>query len=125
MDTFIRKTAQRVSDLYTEARIEVEEFFRGNGYSCSTDKELMSAISRTIEILDLGVRVLPFLSCGGTDSNVMYQLNPNIAAVGFIPLRIPDGLNYIANFHGIDERVPVKSVQFGEQALETLIQVLN
>lgn len=125
VDNFIRSTAQEVADTYEGIRIEVEETFHGDGYACETSGTLMSAISDTIHTLDPAACVLPFLSCGGTDTNVIYQMNPHIEAVGFIPLRIPEGFDYIANFHGIDERVPVESVRFGEQALETLIQILN
>ena len=37
---------------------------------------------------------------------------------GFSPLRLPADLDFASLFHGIDERVPVESLQFGVRVLD-------
>ena len=40
---------------------------------------------------------------------------------GFVPLRLPDELDFPAMFHGVDERVPIASLEFGADVLHTLL----
>ena len=40
---------------------------------------------------------------------------------GFAPLRLPPELDFISLFHGVDERVPVESLEFGCQVLDDFL----
>ena len=102
-------------------RVEVRKIHRSTGYLSSPDGELFTSIERVLGELDPDAQVLPFLSSGGTDSKAILSVNPDIQVCGFIPLRIPEGFDYISNFHGVDEKVPIESLRFGEKALERFI----
>jgi acetylornithine deacetylase/succinyl-diaminopimelate desuccinylase-like protein len=40
-----------------------------------------------------------------------------IVGYGFSPLKLPPDLDFTGLFHGIDERVPIDSLQFGARTL--------
>ena len=58
---------------------------------------------------------VPFLMSGGTDNKALAKLG--IAGYGFSPLQLPEDLDFMALFHGVDERVPVESLKFGARSL--------
>lgn len=58
---------------------------------------------------------VPFLMSGGTDNKALAKLG--IAGYGFSPLQLPEDLDFMALFHGVDERVPVDSLKFGARSL--------
>ncbi|MBT1174740.1 M20/M25/M40 family metallo-hydrolase [Bifidobacterium sp. LC6] len=101
--------------------IDVTPIHRSNGYLTDPDSELFTGIAAVLHELDPDAQVLPFLSSGGTDSKEVKQVSPQAQSCGFMPLKVPQGFSYIAQFHGIDERVPVEALRFGEQALEQFI----
>jgi acetylornithine deacetylase/succinyl-diaminopimelate desuccinylase-like protein len=43
---------------------------------------------------------------------------------GFTPLRLPEDLDFTALFHGVDERVPVDSLEFGARVLDRFLDLL-
>ena len=104
-----------------EPDITVTPIHRSSGYLTEPDAELFTGITAVLHDLDPDAVVLPFLSSGGTDSKEVKQVSPEAQACGFMPLQVPEGFSYIAQFHGIDERVPVQALRFGEQALERFI----
>ena len=58
---------------------------------------------------------VPYLMSGGTDNKALAKLG--IVGYGFSPLKLPPELDFLSLFHGVDERVPVDSLQFGARAL--------
>ena len=56
---------------------------------------------------------------GGTDAKSFSTLG--IRCFGFSPLRLPPDLDFIALFHGIDERVPVEALRFGVRVLDRFL----
>ena len=58
---------------------------------------------------------IPYLLSGGTDNKALAKLG--IVGYGFSPLKLPPDLDFTGLFHGIDERVPVDSLQFGARTL--------
>ena len=52
---------------------------------------------------------------GGTDNKALSELG--IIGYGFSPLRLPVDLDFMALFHGVDERIPVSGLEFGVNAL--------
>ena len=69
---------------------------------------------------DPGVPVIPYLMGGGTDNKALAALG--IAGFGFAPLRLPADLDFTGMFHGIDERVPIESLEFGQRVLTDLLR---
>lgn len=64
---------------------------------------------------------VPYLMSGGTDNKALAKLG--IAGYGFSPLQLPPDLDFLALFHGVDERVPVDSLKFGARALQTFLAI--
>jgi acetylornithine deacetylase/succinyl-diaminopimelate desuccinylase-like protein len=56
---------------------------------------------------------------GGTDNKALSELG--IVGYGFSPMRLPDNLDFMALFHGVDERIPIESLEFGVKALEDFL----
>ena len=44
-----------------------------------------------------------------------------IVGYGFSPLKLPADLDFMALFHGVDERIPLESLDFGVKALEDFL----
>ncbi len=44
-----------------------------------------------------------------------------IAGYGFVPLRLPEDVDFPAMFHGVDERVPLDALAFGRRVLGDLL----
>lgn len=79
------------------------------------DGPLVAAMIDVIAQEDPEAIVLPFMMSGGTDNNALSKLG--IAGYGFIPLQLPADLAFPELFHGIDERMPIDSLDFGVRAL--------
>jgi acetylornithine deacetylase/succinyl-diaminopimelate desuccinylase-like protein len=56
---------------------------------------------------------------GGTDAKQFSRLG--IVGYGFSPLMLPEGFDYAAMFHGVDERVPVEALRFGVRVLDRFL----
>ncbi|MEV8515252.1 M20/M25/M40 family metallo-hydrolase [Dactylosporangium sp. NPDC051484] len=86
----------------------------------SFDGRLVDAMAAAIEAEDPGARVLPYMLSAGTDAKSFQRLG--IRHFGFAPLRLPPGLDFTALFHGVDERVPIDGLEFGERVLARLLR---
>lgn len=64
--------------------------------------------------------VVPFCMSGGTDAKQFSRLG--ITGYGFTPLKLPEGYDYGAMFHGVDERVPVEALHFGVEVLDRFLR---
>jgi acetylornithine deacetylase/succinyl-diaminopimelate desuccinylase-like protein len=64
--------------------------------------------------------VVPFCMPGGTDAKQFSRLG--ITGYGFAPLKLPEGFDYAALFHGVDERVPVEALHFGVRVLDRFLR---
>ncbi|WP_233645232.1 M20/M25/M40 family metallo-hydrolase [Streptomyces sp. BSE6.1] len=64
--------------------------------------------------------VVPYCMSGGTDAKQFSRLG--ITGYGFAPLRLPEGFDYQALFHGVDERVPVEALHFGVRVLDRFLR---
>ncbi|TDE90356.1 M20/M25/M40 family metallo-hydrolase [Occultella glacieicola] len=82
--------------------------------------DLVDAMVAAIDVEDPGAVVLPYMLSGGTDNKSLARLG--ITGYGFAPLQLPPELDFAGMFHGVDERVPVSSVQFGVRVLTRLLR---
>ncbi|MFF1815068.1 M20/M25/M40 family metallo-hydrolase [Streptomyces sp. NPDC058251] len=64
--------------------------------------------------------VVPYCMSGGTDAKQFSRLG--ITGYGFAPLKLPEGFDYQALFHGVDERVPVEALHFGTRVLDRFLR---
>jgi acetylornithine deacetylase/succinyl-diaminopimelate desuccinylase-like protein len=63
---------------------------------------------------------VPYLMSGGTDNKALSELG--IVGYGFSPLRLPADLDFMALFHGVDERVPIDGLRFGVRVLSNFLE---
>ncbi len=76
---------------------------------------LVDAMMNAIKSEDPEGIPIPYLLSGGTDNKALAKLG--ILGYGFSPLKLPADLDFVGLFHGIDERVPIDSLQFGARTL--------
>ena len=48
-------------------------------------------------------------------------ISVGIRCFGFAPLRLPPDLDFVGMFHGVDERVPTESLEFGARVLDRFL----
>lgn len=89
-----------VSDIPLEAEFEVDLVEKMKAALYAEDPE--------------GVAV-PYVLSGGTDNKALSRLG--IQGYGFSPLKLPSEIDFMALFHGVDERIPVDSLRFGARTL--------
>lgn len=94
----------KVDSLVSDIPLEVE--FGG---------PLVDAMIAAIKSEDPDGIPIPYLLSGGTDNKALAKLG--IVGYGFSPLKLPPDLDFTGLFHGIDERVPIDSLQFGARTL--------
>ncbi len=80
---------------------------------------LVEAMQQCLLAEDPGARAVPFLMSGGTDAKAWDRLG--IRCFGFAPLRLPPDLDFVGMFHGVDERVPTESLEFGARVLDRFL----
>ncbi|KZE90792.1 M20/M25/M40 family metallo-hydrolase [Microbacterium sp. TNHR37B] len=100
--------------------IVVDVSHRDIGLEVPFSGPLAEAMVAALGRHDPGVPVIPYLMGGGTDNKALAQLG--IAGYGFAPLRLPADLDFTGMFHGVDERVPLDALVFGQQVLTDLIR---
>jgi acetylornithine deacetylase/succinyl-diaminopimelate desuccinylase-like protein len=80
---------------------------------------LVEAMCAAILAEDSAAKLMPFCMSGGTDAKSFSRLG--ITGYGFSPLQLTPELDFIAMFHGIDERVPVDALKFGCRVLDRFL----
>lgn len=81
---------------------------------------LVEAMQHCLAVEDPGAKAVPYLMSGGTDAKAWDKLG--IRSFGFAPLRLPAELDFVGMFHGVDERVPTDSLEFGTRVLDRFLQ---
>lgn len=99
--------------------VERELIHGDDAVSTTFDGDLVDAMVASLQAEDPSAPVIPYLMSGGTDGKAWGQLG--VRCFGFTPLRLPADLDFSAMFHGVDERVPVDSLQFGTRVLDGLL----
>ena len=80
---------------------------------------LVEAMQACLQAEDPGARAVPYLFSGGTDGKAWHSVG--IRCFGFAPLRLPPDLDFVGMFHGVDERVPTESLEFGARVLDRFL----
>ncbi|MDG4864511.1 M20/M25/M40 family metallo-hydrolase [Streptomyces sp. T-3] len=86
------------------------------------DSPTYAAMKAALEEFDPGAHVVPYCMSGGTDAKQFSRLG--ITGYGFSPLKLPEGFDYQALFHGVDERVPVEALHFGVRVLDRFLRTV-
>ena len=99
--------------------VERESEIRDIAVETSFDGALVDGMIAALRAEDPGAIALPYLMSGGTDAKSFSTLG--MRCFGFSPLLLPADLDFMALFHGIDERVPIDGLKFGVRVLERLL----
>jgi len=83
------------------------------------DGPVAAAMTASLLAEDPDAIVAPYLMSGGTDAK--YWSDLGMTCFGFTPLRLPEDLDFTALFHGVDERVPVDSLEFGARVFDRFL----
>ncbi|BDZ38339.1 M20/M25/M40 family metallo-hydrolase [Microbacterium suwonense] len=100
--------------------IRIETVVRDIGMETPFQGELVDTMVAALGRHDPGVPVIPYLLGAGTDNKALASIG--ITGYGFAPLRLPADLDFTGMFHGVDERVPVESLVFGQRVLADLLR---
>ncbi|MFE6994789.1 M20/M25/M40 family metallo-hydrolase [Microbacterium sp. NPDC057659] len=100
--------------------IEIEIVVRDIGMETPFRGDLVDAMVGALGRHDPGVPVIPYLLGAGTDNKALASIG--ITGYGFAPLQLPAELDFTGMFHGVDERVPVDSLSFGQRVLADLFR---
>ena len=82
--------------------------------------ELVDKMTAALIAEDPDAVPVPYTLSAGTDAKALSRLD--IRCFGFAPLQLPADLDFAALFHGIDERVPVESLEFGVRVLDRFLR---
>jgi acetylornithine deacetylase/succinyl-diaminopimelate desuccinylase-like protein len=85
----------------------------------TADGNLYDAMTSALLTEDPDAKVVPYCLSGGTDAKSFSRLG--MRCFGFAPLRLPSDLDFSGMFHGVDERVPAESLQFGTRVLDRFL----
>jgi len=99
--------------------VSVEVLHRDIALDVPFSGDLVENMKRALLAEDPGASVLPYCLSAGTDNKALNTLG--ITGYGFVPLRLPAELDFAPMFHGIDERVPIDSLEFGTRVLQRLL----
>ncbi|MFD9978104.1 M20/M25/M40 family metallo-hydrolase [Streptomyces sp. NPDC059017] len=103
-------------DRLTGPDVDWEFHHREVALQAPVDSPTFAKLRAAIECFDPEGHVVPFCMSGGTDAKQFSRLG--ITGYGFSPLKLPEGYDYAAMFHGVDERVPVEALHFGVRVLD-------
>ncbi|MEW9546926.1 M20/M25/M40 family metallo-hydrolase [Nonomuraea sp. NPDC050783] len=84
------------------------------------DGALVESMIAALKAEDPTARAVPYCMSGGTDNKTFFA-DLGVRGFGFVPLRLPAGMDFAAMFHGVDERVPVDALRFGVRVLDRLL----
>ena len=99
--------------------VSVEVLHRDIALDVPFSGDLVDRMKQALLAEDPGALVLPYCLSAGTDNKALSTLG--ITGYGFVPLRLPAELDFAPMFHGIDERVPIDSLEFGTRVLQRLL----
>jgi acetylornithine deacetylase/succinyl-diaminopimelate desuccinylase-like protein len=83
------------------------------------DGDLVDAMTRSLLAEDPDAIVAPYLLSAGTDAKHFRKLG--MRSYGFVPLRMPEDVDFSTLFHAVDERVPVDGLAFGARVLDRFL----
>ncbi|MFE7855059.1 M20/M25/M40 family metallo-hydrolase [Streptomyces sp. NPDC057403] len=107
-------------DRLTGPDVDWEYHHREVALQAPLDSPTYARMRAAIEEFAPEGHVVPYCMSGGTDAKQFSRLG--ITGYGFTPLKLPEGYDYQAMFHGVDERVPVEALHFGVRVLDRFLR---
>ena len=107
-------------DRLTGPGVDWEFHHREVALQAPLDSPTYAGLRAAVEEFAPEGHVVPYCMSGGTDAKQFSRLG--ITGYGFAPLKLPEGFDYQALFHGVDERVPVEALEFGVRVLDRFLR---
>jgi len=95
-----------------EAEIIVERYDPG---PAEVNMGLYETLANILREADPGGIPTPLLFSAVTDGRCFAQIG--IQTYGFLPMQLPEGFNFSETIHAADERIPVRAMEFGTDAI--------
>ena len=100
--------------------ITVETITRDKALEVPFEGDLVQAMCNALIKEDAVAIPVPYVMSGGTDNKALADLG--IIGYGFSPLKLDANFDFMAMFHGVDERVPVEGLTFGARVLKDFLE---
>ena len=100
--------------------ITIETITRDKALEVPFEGDLVEAMCNALIKEDSVAIPVPYVMSGGTDNKALADLG--IIGYGFSPLKLDEDFNFMAMFHGVDERVPVEGLIFGARVLKDFLE---
>jgi len=100
--------------------VTVETITRDKALEVPFEGDLVEAMCIALVKEDSVAIPVPYVMSGGTDNKALADLG--IIGYGFSPLKLDADFNFMAMFHGVDERVPVEGLTFGVRVLKEFLE---
>ncbi|RJE90830.1 M20/M25/M40 family metallo-hydrolase [Paenibacillus sp. 1011MAR3C5] len=96
------------------------EVLRHDPCAAAPDMGMFSLLSDVLKAADKEAVPVPMLLPGGTDGRFFARLG--IQTYGFLPMPLPQELQFTKLIHAADERVPVEAIGFGTDAIYRVLE---
>jgi len=115
-DEFFEAVRQIIGD---KVRYEIEQ--EQPGAEATWGTPLTDAMGTAIRAFDPSARMTPYILAAGTDAKAWSGLG--VQCYGFIPLRLAPEFDFVGMFHGVDERVPIESLEFSVDVFDRFLDL--
>ena len=102
--------------------IKIETITRDRALEVSFEGDLVKQMCKSLMKHDSDAIPVPYVMSGGTDNKALSVLG--ITGYGFSPLKLEKDFDFMAMFHGVDERVPIEGLTFGVLVLKDFLENL-
>jgi acetylornithine deacetylase/succinyl-diaminopimelate desuccinylase-like protein len=96
------------------------EVVRHDPYPEHSDLSQLPLLYSVLRELDPAAIPMPMLQVGVTDGRFFAKIG--IQTYGFLPLNLPDDVEFLKLVHAADERVPADAIRFGAEAVGRVIE---
>jgi acetylornithine deacetylase/succinyl-diaminopimelate desuccinylase-like protein len=87
------------------------------------DMGLFDTLAAVLRALDPDGIPIPYLLSASSDARFFSKIG--IQTYGFIPMQLPESLDFAGLIHAADERIPVEALTFGSNAIYQLLQCFH
>jgi acetylornithine deacetylase/succinyl-diaminopimelate desuccinylase-like protein len=87
------------------------------------DMGLFDTLATVLRTLDPDGIPIPYLLSASSDARFFSKIG--IQTYGFIPMQLPESLDFTRLIHAADERIPVEALTFGSEAIYQLLQCFH
>ncbi len=113
--------ADMIAELHQLIGSDIElEVIRFDPGPVDPDMGLFDTLADILRKADPDGIPIPLLLSGVTDGRFFSRLG--IQTYGFLPMPLPEDLNFSQTIHGANERIPVEALDFGASAIYELLQ---